>query len=119
MQLTYWTRIKILMISGPKVTVVLQQRVRVPDGRGGSNDVWNDIEEFKAVLSPVILTKEGLKYNKELREIDYILYPVKVPSVTINDFHRITYNGRIFQIKAVDSPMMNTKILKIGLLEIK
>jgi len=103
------------MISGPKVTVVLQQRVRVPDGRGGRND----IEEFKAVLSPVRLTKEGLKYNKELREIDYILYPVKVPSVTINDFHRITYNGRIFQIKAVDSPMMNTKILKIGLLEIK
>lgn len=107
------------MLTGPRIAVILQKRTRITDGKGGGNDTWNDAEEFKAVLSPISLNKDKLKYNKESSEIDYVLYPVKAPSNTITIFDRIAYLGRIFQVKAVNSPAMNTKILKIGLLEIK
>lgn len=106
------------MISGPKVKVILQRRTRSSDSRGGSNDVWNDVEEFKGVLSPSRFNKEGLKYNKEILESDHILY-TKTITNTITIFDRIVYNGRIFQVKVVQIPAMSTKVLKIGLLEIK
>ena len=106
------------MITGPKVTVILQRRTRSSDGHGGSADTWNDVEEFKAVLSPTRFGKEGLKYNKELLEGDHLLY-CKTLTNTITNFDRITYNGRIFAIKAIQTPMMSNKVLKLGLLEIK
>lgn len=105
------------MISGKKVNLVLQKRTRSTDSRGGSVDTWTDTEEFKGVLSPKLNT-EGLKYSKETIEGDHILY-CKPPANAITEFDRITYNGRVFNVKAVQSPIMSTKVLKVGLMELK
>lgn len=105
------------MVSGKKVQLVLQKRTRSTDSRGGYNDTWTDAEKFKGVLSPK-LNPEGLKYAKETIEGDHILY-CKTLTNTITEFDRITYEGRIFNVKAVQPPMMLAKVLKIGLLEIK
>ena len=118
LELTYWERVKLLMISGHKVQVVLQRRVRLNDLRGGSQDTWIDTEEFKAVLSPIKLNIEGLKYNKEFVDGDHVLYS-KAISSTITNFDRITYEGRVFDIKAVQTPLMSTKVFKLVLKEIR
>ena len=106
------------MISGKKVHVILQRRTRVPDGKGGSADIWTDVLEFKAVLSPIKLNIEGLKYNKEIIEGDHVLYS-KAISSTITNFDRIIYEGRVFDIKAVQTPLMSTKVFKLVLKEIR
>lgn len=106
------------MISGRKVKVVLQKRTRVSDNKGGSSDIWTDTEEFKAVLSPIKLNIEGLKYNKEVVEGDHVLYS-KAISNTIANFDRITYEGRIFDIKAAQTPLMSSKVFKLVLKEVK
>ena len=106
------------MISGHKVQVVLQRRVRLNDLRGGSQDTWIDTETFKAVLSPIKLNIEGLKYNKEVVEGDHVLYS-KAISNTITNFDRILYEGRIFDVKVVQVPLMSTKVFKLVLKEVK
>lgn len=105
------------MISGKKVSLVLQKRTRSTDSRGGYVDTWTESETFKGVLSPKLNT-EGLKYAKETIEGSHILY-CKPPTNAITNFDRITYEGRVFDVKAVQSPMMSTKVLKIGLMELK
>ena len=106
------------MISGKKVKVILQRRTRVPDNKGGSSDLWTDTETFKAVLSPIKLNIEGLKYNKEIIEGDHVLYS-KAISSNITNFDRITYEGRVFDIKAVQTPLMSLKVFKLVLKEVK
>ena len=106
------------MISGRKVKVVLQKRTRVSDNKGGSSDIWTDTEEFKAILSPIKLNIEGSKYNKEVVEGDHVLYS-KAISNTITNFDRITYEGRVFDIKAVQAPLMSLKVFKLVLKEVK
>ena len=106
------------MISGKKVSVILQRRNRVSDGKGGSADIWTDVLEFKAVLSPIKLNIEGLKYNKEVVEGDHVLYSKSISS-TITNFDRILYEGRIFDVKVVQVPLMSTKVFKLVLKEVK
>lgn len=106
------------MLTGPRVTIISQRRNRVSDGKGGSNDTWTDLEEFKAVLSPAKLNREGLLYTKETTEYDYVLYCKKL-NYPLNNYDRINYKGRFFQVKSVLSPIMTDKIQKILLLEVK
>lgn len=106
------------MFTGPKITVELKRRTREPDGRGGSIDVWNSIEEFRAVLTPGTVGSrsgnEGTVYSKEGVDADYALYSKQTIN-PIKPFDRIWFNGRIFDIKSVYFPVMNKKFQKLDL----
>ena len=109
------------MFTGPKVTVSLQRRTRVSDGRGGSVDVWSEIEEFRCVLTPGTVGSrsgnEGAAYSKETVDADYALY-AKQTITPIKTFDRIWFEGRIFDVKSVYFPVMNRKVMKLDLKEI-
>lgn len=83
-----------MLLTGPRVIVILQRRTRVSDGRGGSTDIWNDLLEFKAVLTPYRMSTEKIAYNKETMEYDHVLY-CKTPNENITHYDRFVY-GNIF-----------------------
>ena len=107
-----------MLLTGPRVKIVLQRRTRVSDQQGGSNDIWNDIIEFRGVLSPYKMSVEQLLYNKETVEYDHVLY-CKHLSENITHYDRIVYGNRYFHVKAVNTPLMESKIMKIYVKEIK
>jgi head-tail adaptor len=109
------------MVPGQKVVMTLRKRTRVSDGRGGSVDIWNFLEDFKAVLTPGTVGSrtgnEGDLYNKETTAGYYAIY-AKKPVNTITTFDRLWFEGRIFEIKAVYYPVSTKKFIKCDLKEL-
>ena len=106
------------MVTGKKIEVVLQEQSKSSDGMGGKTVIWTDVITFKGVMSPNQRRSEILKYTKDVSAMPYTLV-ANTPSVTITTNHRIYYQGRIFNITAVSTPLMLTKLMVLDLLEVK
>ena len=93
--------------------ITFQERQRVPDGMGGTVDIWADISTLSSVWAHVrpMNGREVTEYDRVNAEAGY-LFVIRNRS-DIKDSYRILWDGVAFNIRVRKQPKKRALYLEI------